>query len=93
MKGIKGGLKVSKTAIQILLKKIIPKNKILCEPNMGKRALSNFVNKNKKPTEDLMNFLTYADGKNDLEIVSKYINKNYRNKKIFKFLKKKKLVE
>jgi aminopeptidase-like protein len=78
LKGIKGGLKVSKTAIQILLKKIIPKNKILCEPNMGKRGLyPTLSTRIKKPTEDLMNFLTYADGKNDLEIVSKYINKNY----------------
>lgn len=95
LKGIKGGLKVSKTAIQILLKKIIPKNKILCEPNMGKRGLyPTLSTRIKKPTEDLMNFLTYADGKNDLEIVSKYINKNYtETKKIFKFLKKKKLVE
>ena len=91
LKGIKGGLKVSKTAIQILLKKIIPKNKILCEPNMGKRGLyPTLSTRIKKPTEDLMNFLTYADGKNDLEIVSKYINKNYtETKKIFKFLKKK----
>tara|TARA_B100001057_G_scaffold501220_1_gene622139 strand:- start:3686 stop:4972 length:1287 start_codon:yes stop_codon:yes gene_type:complete len=95
LKGIKGGLKVSKTAIQILLKKIIPKNKILCEPNMGKRGLyPTLSTRIKKPTEDLMNFLTYADGKNDLERVSKYINKNYKEtKKIYKFLKKKKLVE
>jgi aminopeptidase-like protein len=95
LKGIKGGLKVSKTAIQILLKKIIPKNKILCEPNMGKRGLyPTLSTRIKKPTEDLMNFLTYADGKNDLEIVSKYINKNYtETKKIYKLLKKKKLVE
>ena len=79
LKGIKGGLKVSKTAIQILLKKIIPKNKILCEPNMGKRGLyPTLSTRIKKPTEDLMNFLTYADGKNDLERVSKYINKNYK---------------
>ena len=38
-KGISGGFKVAKTAIEILLEKIIPKNKILCEPQMGKRNL------------------------------------------------------
>ena len=37
--GITGGFKVAKTAIEILLKKIVPKNKILCEPQMGKRGL------------------------------------------------------
>ena len=84
LKGIKGGLKFSKTAIQILLKKIIPKNKILCETNMGKRGLyPTLSTRIKKPTEDLMNFLTYADGKNDLERVSKYINKNYKETKKF----------
>ena len=38
-KGIRGGFIVAKTAIDILRKKIIPKNKILCEPQMGKRGL------------------------------------------------------
>ena len=31
-KGIRGGFKVAKTAIELLLKKIIPTNNILCEP-------------------------------------------------------------
>ena len=51
---------------------------------MGKRGLyPTLSTRIKKPTEDLMNFLTYADGKNDLEIVSKYINKNYTKQKKF----------
>ena len=37
--GIAGGFKVSKEAIKFLMKKIIPKNNILCEPQMGKRGL------------------------------------------------------
>ena len=32
-KGVKGGFNVAKEAIRILIKKIVPKNKILCEPN------------------------------------------------------------
>ena len=94
LEGIKGGLKVSKTAIQILLKKIIPKNKILCEPNMGKRDLYPTLSTGRiRPAEDIMNFLTYADGKNDLETISKYIKKNYSETiKLYNFLKKKELV-
>ena len=38
-KGIKGGFIVAKTAIEILLKKIIPKNQFLCEPFMEKRKI------------------------------------------------------
>ena len=37
--GIYGGFKVAKNAIKILINKIIPINKILCEPQMGKRGL------------------------------------------------------
>lgn len=94
LEGIKGGLKVSKTAIQILLKKIIPKNKILCEPNMGKRDLYPTLSTGRiRPAEDIMNFLTYADGKNDLETISKYIKKNYSETiRLYNFLKKKELV-
>lgn len=39
LKGIKGGFKVAKTSIEILLKNIYPKCKIICEPQMGKRGL------------------------------------------------------
>ena len=38
-KGIRGGFNVSKKAIEILLKTSIPKNRIICEPQMGKRNL------------------------------------------------------
>ena len=38
-KGLTGGYNVAKTAIILLDKKIIPKLKILCEPQLGKRNL------------------------------------------------------
>jgi aminopeptidase-like protein len=87
---------VAKTSIEILIKKIIPKIKILCEPNMGKRKLYPTLSNNKKSqsTKNFMNFITYSDGKNDLQTISKYIEKNYSTtKKIYKILKIKKLVE
>jgi aminopeptidase-like protein len=95
-KGLQGGFLISKTAIEILLKKIIPKNKILCEPNMGKRKLYPTLSENKikQSTKDIMNFLTYADGRNDLLTISKYIKKEYSTaKKIYKLLKIRKLIK
>ncbi len=67
-KGIRGGFNVSKKAIEILLKTSIPKNRIICEPQMGKRNLypKLSIKKPKNETRNLMNFLQYADGKNSL---------------------------
>jgi len=94
-KGIFGGYTVAKTAIEILLNTIIPKNKILCEPQMGKRGLhpntstANLDIKYKR----LIDFLQYADGKNDLKEISKLIKCSYREAEhINKLLKRKKLI-
>ena len=94
-KGLAGGFKVAKTAIEILLKKTIPKNDILCEPNMGSRDLYPMLSVGKLNMEvkDLINFLTYADGTNDLEKIAKHIKRSYaRTKTIFNLLKKKNLI-
>ena len=60
-KGVSGGFKVAKTAINLILKKIIPFNQVMCEPQMGKRGLypliSKIDNKLKKITKNYMNFL------------------------------------
>ena len=94
-KGIRGGFNVAKEAIGILIKKIIPKNKILCEPQMGKRGLyPTLSTKNKKKiTGHYMDFLQYADGKNDLESISILLNiKLSSTYKIYNILKKNNLV-
>jgi aminopeptidase-like protein len=96
LKGLNGGYAVAKTSIEILLKKIIPKNKFLCEPNMGKRNLYPTLSSNirKQITTSIMNFLTYSDGKNDLEKISSCIKKKYSYcYSLYKFLKKKKLIK
>ena len=106
LKGISGGYKVAKTAITLLLEKIIPKNNVLCEPQMGKRNLRpNISSKNKYTnlsgaagtpsllSKNLMNFLQYADGKNDLKNISKIIKTNYKTTfQLYKILIKHKLV-
>jgi aminopeptidase-like protein len=92
LKGISGGFKVASNAIEILLKKIIPKNIYLCEPQMGKRGLYELKKQN-GVTENFMSFLQYADGKNDLSMISKKIKVNLKlTKKIYLKLKKNKLI-
>ena len=75
LKGCVGGFNVAKKSIEILLERIYPKCKILCEPQMGKRGLyPNFSTKNKnKLTRSYMDFLQYADGTNSLEKISNLI--------------------
>jgi len=100
-KGIKGGFKVAQTAIKILLKKKIPQNIIFCEPQLSKRdlypSLSNLFTKQKdryKFTLNVVNFLQYADGKNDLMQISNLIKLPYNEtQKIYKILLKKKLIK
>jgi aminopeptidase-like protein len=94
-KGIKGGFNVAKKAIEILIKKIVPKNKILCEPQMGKRGLYPMlsIKNNKKITNHYMSFLQYADGINDLKSIAKILNiSSHETKKIYKILKKNNLI-
>ena len=94
-KGIQGGFNVAKEAIKILTKKIIPKNRILCEPQMGKRGLypSISTKDKKKIIMNYMSFLQYADGKNDLKSIAKILNiSSHETKKIYKILKKNNLI-
>ena len=94
-KGLLGGFNIAKTAIEILQKDIIPKSIFLCEPNLGKRNLYPTLSQNNlsKISQNYLDFLTYSDGKNNLETISKYIKVKYRETlKIYKILKKKKLI-
>ena len=96
-KGVGGGFKVAKTAINLILKKIIPLNQIMCEPQMGKRGLYPLISKKddklKKNTKHYMNFLQFSDGKNDLNKISKIINlKKNTAFKVYNILKKNKLL-
>lgn len=94
-KGIKGGFLVAKTAIEILSKKIIPKNNFLCEPQLSRRNLypkiSNFFNKNK--IVNYLDFLQYSDGRNDIDEISKKIQvKKNKALEILQVLKKNKII-
>ena len=95
-KGVKGGFRVAREAIDILLKKIIPKNTIQCEPQMGKRGLYSNLSQNKHSviSKHYLNFLQYADGKNDLNNISRKIKVNAQlTKKIYTLLKNNNLID
>jgi aminopeptidase-like protein len=94
-KGLMGGFRVAKEAVKILLNKIIPKSKILCEPFMLRRKLYPSLStiEKKKITSSIMNFLQYSDGNNNLMEISKIIKLDYKSTfKIYKILKDKKLL-
>ena len=100
LNGIKGGFKVAKKSIEILLNSKIPKSKVICEPKLSKINLYSHISKQSYKSnkmnlsKKLLNFLQYSDGKNRLEEISKYINLSFvETKKIFKILKTKKLID
>lgn len=95
LKGCVGGFNVARKSIEILLKRIYPKYKIMCEPQMGKRGLyPTLSTKNeKKLTISYMDFLQYADGTNSLEKISNLIKLELNSvKKINSILFKNKLL-
>ena len=95
LKGCTGGYNVARKSIEILLNRIYPKYKIMCEPQMGKRGLySSLSSKNKNDsTKSYMDFLQYADGTNSLKKISKLIELDLRQvKKIYSILLKNKLI-
>ena len=95
LKGCTGGYNVARKSIEILLNRIYPKYKIMCEPQMSKRGLySTLSSKNQNDsTKSYMDFLQYADGTNSLKKISKLIELDLRQvKKIYSILLKNKLI-
>ena len=93
-KGIYGGFKVAKEAIDIFQKKIIPITTTICEPRLSKRGLhknisikSNYSYKNN--IKNLLSFLQYSDGTNDLGQIADYLKINNKlSKRLYFTLKK-----
>ena len=69
--------------------------KILCEPQLGRRGMYENISKknNDKKSRLYLSFLQYADGKNDLESISKLLNVSmHETNKTYYLLKKKNLL-
>lgn len=66
----------------------------ICEPNLGKRGLYHLVGTPSNQTierriANILDFLQYADGSNDIKQISKLIKLNFNeSKKLYFFLKK-----
>lgn len=80
VKGLNDSFKVIKSSIKKILKNKYPKTQILCEPFMSKRgmhptlSIKNNINLN----TDLLNFLQYSDGLNNIKKISKLIKLNLK---------------
>ncbi|MDB3975428.1 DUF4910 domain-containing protein [Candidatus Pelagibacter sp.] len=89
LKGCVGGFDVARKSIEILLERIYPKCKIMCEPQMSKRSLyPTLSTKNEnKLIASYMDFLQYADGTNSLEKISNLIKLDLKSvRKIYQIL-------
>ncbi len=96
IKGLAGGIRVLKVSINMLLNLTIPKVKILCEPQMSKRNLYPHLStkQTNQRVRNYMNFIQYADGKNDILKISKIIKVNLKETlKIYRLLKNKNIIE
>tara|TARA_A100001011_G_C14307851_1_gene844059 strand:- start:1848 stop:3188 length:1341 start_codon:yes stop_codon:yes gene_type:complete len=71
----------------------------ICEPNLGKRGLYHLVGTPTNQTletsvANILDFLQYSDGSNQIKQISKYINLNFKKtNELYYFLKKKNLVK
>ena len=95
LKGCVGGFNVARKSIEILLERIYPTFKIMCEPQMGKRGLYPTLSTKDRSKENksYRNFLQYADGTNSLEKISNLIKLDFNSvKKIYNKLLKNNLI-
>ena len=95
LKGCVGGFNVARKSIEILLERIYPTFKIMCEPQLGKRGLYPTLSTKDKTKENksYRNFLQYADGTNSLEKISNLIKLDLNSvKKIYSILLKNNLI-
>ena len=95
LKGCVGGFNVARKSIEILLQRIYPKCKIMCEPQLGKRGLYPTLSTKDRTKENksYRNFLQYADGTNSLEKISNLIQLDLNSvKKIYSILLKNNLI-
>ncbi len=96
--GIKGGFNVAKKAIENLQNKIIPINKIICEPKLDKRNLYSTLGTKSKERmiepRKIINFLMYSNGRYSINKISQVTNiKLEESLRIYKLLKSRKVIE
>lgn len=94
--GLQGTFEIYCNLIDEIERDIIPVCKIMAEPMMSKRGLRPTIGKrdSAKSTKIFMDFLIFADGKNNLKEISKLINCDLEEaEKILDILKKHDLID
>ncbi|MCV3431333.1 DUF4910 domain-containing protein [Campylobacter lari] len=92
--GLQGGLKAMQEIIMNLEVNEIYQNTVFCEPNLGKRDLYIDHCKREGRVENILSFLAYCDGKNDiLDIASKLSIQAYELKDLIEKLKTNQLIK
>ena len=95
-KKLNESFKVCKQIIEEFMKIQIPENLISCEPFLTKYNMYPTLSTKKidKESRNIINFLSYSDGKNDLISIAEKIQLNYiQTERIHKMLIKKKLIK
>mgnify|MGYP001387388080 CR=1 FL=1 len=94
-KGLETSLSLIKKIILSIENNQIPKSKILCEPQMGRRKMypTLSIKNNYQESKTIMDIISYCDGKNDLIDISNKLNISvFEIYKIIKILKIKKII-
>ena len=92
---LKKSVQIVKDIIEEFMSIKIPITKIFCEPHLTKYGLYRSLSTKNfdLDSRNILNFLSYCDGKKDLVIISKKINLKIKQvNRIFKILKKKKII-
>jgi aminopeptidase-like protein len=73
--GLQGGFEVLRDCIELLERNLTYRIKCVCEPQLGKRGLYPTLSTkdSNQYVKDMVNFITYADGTNDLIDISNII--------------------
>jgi aminopeptidase-like protein len=77
--GLEGGYYAIRKAIEIIEYDFVPESMMTCEPQLGKRGLYPNLSNNNTNNEvrDMMNLLSYCDGKHTLLEIAKIINTSF----------------
>ncbi|HBK6299322.1 TPA: DUF4910 domain-containing protein [Campylobacter jejuni] len=92
-KGLMGGLQSMQEMILNLEINAVYKNTIICEPNLGKRNLYIEFSKRSGRVENILSFLAYCDGENDIIDIANLLNMQaYEFKKLLEKILEYKLI-
>ena len=81
--GLQGGFNALQQAIMLLESNVYPRINVLCEPQLGKRGLYPAISTKdtKELVKDMMNTISYCDGKHSILDIAEKIGTSFENVK------------